>query len=236
MAQQAGSTSESRVPLSRERVLRTAVDLADSAGIEAVTMRRLGQELGVEAMSIYNHVANKDDILNGIFEMVVSEIHLAGRHLHWKPAIQASARSAYRVFRDHPWAHSVMVSSAVVSDARKRWMEAVLRSLREAGFSESLTCYAYHALDSHITGFTLWQASFPASDELRVLATNVLSDLPEDEFPYVAEHIRHHLAEPVPGAKSEFEFGLDLLLDGLERMLAAESPDEHLHGPAKEIP
>jgi AcrR family transcriptional regulator len=219
MTSQTGTTSASRAPLNRERVLLTAIELADTGGIEALTMRKLGQELGVEAMSLYNHVANKADILNGIFEMASSEIDMASTDTNWKAAIHASAISAYRTFRRHQWAHSLMMSSSVVSPSRMCWMEAVLRSLREAGFTEGMTCHAYHALDSHITGFTLWQASFPAAEDLKVLATNVLRDLPVDEYPYVDEHIQHHLIETGPGEKSEFEFGLDLILDGLERIL-----------------
>ena len=223
MAPQANTPSESRAPLNRERVLRTAIDLADAEGIEAVTMRRLGQELGVEAMSLYNHVANKEDILIGIFEMVVGEIELPSSGDSWKTALAASASSAYQASRRHPWSHTLMTSSSVVSPGRKRWMEAVLRTLRQAGFSAGMTCHAYHALDSHITGFSLWQAGVPKRAELKVLATNVLRDLSLDEFPYVAEHIHQHLDDTSPDAKSEFEFGLDLILDGLERILEGQS-------------
>jgi AcrR family transcriptional regulator len=228
MAPQAGIPSDSRAPLSRERVLRTAIDLADAEGIEAVTMRRLGQELGVEAMSLYNHVANKEDILTGIFEMVIGEIELPASGGDWKAALWATASSAYQASRRHPWSHTLMTSSSVVSPGRMRWMEAVLRTLRQAGFSAGMTCHAYHALDSHITGFTLWQAGVPKRAELKVLATNVLRDLSLDEFPYVAEHIHQHLDDSSPDAKSEFEFGLDLILDGLERMLAAVSSCDSL--------
>jgi len=222
---QSDHSPEPRAPLSRERILQTAMKVADSAGLDAVTMRRLGQELDVEAMSLYNHVTNKDDILRGIFEMVMGEVEPATDEAGWKAGIQASAVSAHRALVCHPWAHGVMMSAAVVSPGRMLWMESVLKTLREAGFSVGQSCYAYHALDSHIIGFTLWQASFPASAELRALAERVLGELSLEDFPYVAEHIRHHLDEPVPGAKSEFEFGLDLILDGLERMLSEATND-----------
>jgi AcrR family transcriptional regulator len=216
---QSGHPPESRAPLNRERILHAALELADRAGLDAVSMRRLGQELGVEAMSLYNHVANKDDILRGIFEVVMDEVEPATDEDGWKVGIYASAASAHQTLVRHPWAHEVMMSTAVISPGRMRWMESVLKTLREAGFSVEQSCHAYHALDSHVIGFTLWQASFPAGAELRALAERALSELSPDEFPYAAEHIRHHLVEPVPSAKSEFEFGLDLILDGLERML-----------------
>jgi len=219
MAADTDANSEHRVPLSRERVLRAAIVLADTGGIEALTMRRLGQELGVEAMSLYNHVANKDDILSGIAELVFGEIALPSSEDNWKTAIRTSAISAHGVLRRHPWASSIMMSPTRVSPARLLWMETVLKTLREGGFSAQLTCHAYHALDSHITGFTLWQASIPASGQaLREIAATFLRRLPIDEYPYVGEHIEQHLAPPRPDDQGAFAFGLDLILDGLERI------------------
>jgi AcrR family transcriptional regulator len=206
-----------RVPLSRERVLHAAIELADADGIASLTMRRLGQALGVEAMSLYNHVANKDDILNGIVEIVMGEIALpAGED--WKAALRASALSAHEALWRHPWACSLMMSPANSSPARLRWMDAVLGCLREAGFSAALTHHAYHALDSHITGFTLWVVNLPAvGEELKDIAATFLKEHDFDEYPYLVEHIHYHLAPP-DDESSEFEFGLDLILDGLERL------------------
>ena len=220
MPTQTDPTARPRIPLTRERVLRVAVRLADEVGFESLTMRRLGQELGVQAMSLYNHVANKDDIRDGIVDLVLSEIEVPSNDTDWKAAVRQSAISAHEVFLRHPWACSLMMATTGVSPARLHWMESLLGTLRHAGFSADLTHHAYHALDSHITGFTLWQVSFPFNTqaELADLAENFRRELPANEYPYVAEHVERHLAEPTPDDPSEFEFGLDLILDGLARI------------------
>jgi AcrR family transcriptional regulator len=216
---------EPRIPLSKERVLRAAVEFADAHGIEALSMRRLAKELGVEAMSLYNHVANKDEILGGIVEIVASEVEVPSDPANWKTSIRQSAISAHDAFIRHRWSCSLMTSTPSVVPSRMRWMEGVLATLREAGFSPNLTHHAYHALDSHITGFTLWQVSFPfdTREELLDLAEDFLKLIPADEYPYVIEHAQEHLAEPDPDEPNEFEFGLDLILDGLERLRDAEA-------------
>jgi AcrR family transcriptional regulator len=220
MATQPAPLPEPRIPLSRERVLRAAIALADEGGIESLSMRKLGQQLGVEAMSLYNHVANKDDLLDGIVDAVTSKIEVPSGETDWKEAIRRTAISSHDVFVRHRWACSLMMRRARVSPDRMRWMEAVLRTLREAGFSADMTHHAYHALDSHITGFTLWQVSMPfeTKEELVDLAEGFLQQIPADEYPYVIEHAEQHIAPSSPDGKSEFEFGLDLILDGLERL------------------
>lgn len=219
MSMKTETSAETRVPLSRERVLRAAIALADSSGIEALTMRRLGRELGVEAMSLYNHVANKEDILFGMAELVFGQVVLPSSESDWKTALRTSAISAYETLRRHPWAHGITMSPSRTSQPRLLWMEAVLRTLRECGFSAEQSCHAYHALDSHITGFTLWQATLPATgQELRRMAESFLPRIPIAEYPYVVEHIQQHLVPPRPEDKGTFAFGLDLILDGLERM------------------
>jgi AcrR family transcriptional regulator len=220
MATQPVPSAEPRVPLTRERVLQAAVRLADEGGFESLTMRRLGQELGVQAMSLYNHVANKDDIRDGIVDLVMGEIDLPSAGADWKAAIRRSAISAHDTFLRHPWACSLQMTTVMVSPARLRWMESVLRTFREAGFSAELTHHAYHAIDSHITGFTLWLANLPfgTHEELADLAKAFLRDFPADDYPYFVEHAEWHLREPSPDDPREFEFGLDLILDGLERI------------------
>jgi AcrR family transcriptional regulator len=220
MATRPEPSPEGRVPLSRERVLRAALQLADESGIEALSMRRLGQELGVEAMSLYNHVANKDDLHGGIVELVLGEIEEPSNAYDWKTAIRRTAISSHDAFVRHRWACSLMMRGPGVSPVRMRWMEAVLRTFREGGFSANLTHHAYHAIDSHITGFTLWQVSMPfeTHEELVELAEGFLPRVPVDDFPYFVEHAEQHLLPPDPEEKSEFEFGLDLILDGLERL------------------
>ncbi len=201
-------------------MLRAAIELADEGGIEALSMRKLGQRLGVEAMSLYNHVANKDDLQDGIVEIVLGEIELPPGGAGWKEAIRRTAISSHETLIRHRWACGAMMRVPRVSAARLQWMEAVLRTLREAGFSADLTHHAYHALDSHITGFTLWQVSMPfeTREELVDLAEDVLREIPTDEYPYFIEHAEQHLAPASPDGKTEFEFGLDLILDGLERL------------------
>ena len=213
-------TARKRTPLSRERVLRAALALADEGGIESLTMRKLGQELGVEAMSLYNHVANKDDIVDGIVELVLAEIEVPSSEGDWKTEVRRTAISSHEVFLRHRWACGLMMRGTTVSPARMQWMESLLRTLREAGFSADMTHHAYHALDSHITGFTLWQVSMPfeTKAELLDLAEVFLRQIPADEYPYVIEHAEQHIAPSSPDGATEFEFGLDLILDGLERL------------------
>ena len=220
MATRTELTPTAPIPLSRERVLRAALALADEGGIESLTMRRLGQELGVEAMSLYNHVANKDDIVDGILELVLGEIEVPSGEADWKTEIRRTAISSHEVFLRHRWACSLMMHRPNASAGRMPWMEAVLRTLREAGFSADMTHHAYHALDSHITGFTLWQVNMPfeTKAELVDMAEGFLSQIPADEYPYVIEHAEQHLAPSSPDGATEFEFGLDLILDGLERL------------------
>ncbi|MDQ3690871.1 MAG: TetR/AcrR family transcriptional regulator C-terminal domain-containing protein [Chloroflexota bacterium] len=211
-----------RVPLSRERVLGAAIVLADTDGIELLTMRRLAQALGVEAMSLYHHVARKEDILNGIVDMVVEEIELPPPGVDWHDAIRRTAISAHQVLLRHPWAATRLLSSAVVSRPRLRYMNAILGSLRGAGFSPELTDHAYHALESHIMGFTLWVVgmNLGSHDDLAALATAFLDDLPREDLPHLAEHVEQHLKPQKPGDEGAFAFGLDLILDGLGRIRA----------------
>ena len=224
MASQPTKRPAARVPLNRERVLRAAVAIADSEGIGALSMRRLGRELGVEAMSLYNHVAGKEDLEHGIVELVLAEIENPRPGAEWKEEIRRTAVSSHDVFVRHRWSCSLLTHGSGVSQVRMQWMEAVLRTFREAGFSPNLTHHAYHAIDSHITGFTLWQVGMPfrTRDELVALADGFLRKIPADEFPYIVEHAEQHIAPPDPAEKPEFEFGLDLILDGLERLRVAQ--------------
>jgi AcrR family transcriptional regulator len=192
--------------------------LADEGGIDALSMRKLAQELGVEAMSLYNHVANKDDILAGILDLVANEIGLLPDGTDWKTAMRQSAISAHEAFRRHRWAASLWMSREGVSSTQLRRGESVLRTLREAGFSEDLTYHAFHTFQGYILGFTLQELNFPFDkEELQQLAATFLQDFPADEYPYLAEHIRQHV-EPRHDDAGAFELGLDLILDGLERL------------------
>ena len=206
-----------RLPLNRERVLSAAIVLADEGGIEALSMRKLGQALGVEAMSLYNHVANKDEILGGIIDVVIGEIELPSDAADWKTALRRSSISARDVYLRHPWACSLSMSRQSGGPAGLRRAEWMLRALREGGLSKDLTYHAFHILESHILGFTLQQLNFQyEGDELADLASTFLQQLPAGEYPEFVEHVMQHL-EPRQGDEGGFELGLDLILDGLER-------------------
>jgi AcrR family transcriptional regulator len=217
MAIQPKPIPEPRLRLTRERVLRAAIGLADETGIETLSMRKLGHELGVEAMSLYNHVANKDDILGGMVDIVVGEIELPAGGADWKPAIRRTAISAYEVLLGHPWAANLVLSGPGLSYARLRYMDGILGSLRTGGFSAEMTDHAYHALDSHIMGFTLWQVGISAGLANISSVEDFLRELDQDAYPHLAEHAQQHMKERHPEDEGEFAFGLDLILDGLER-------------------
>lgn len=206
-----------RAPLSRERVLHAALELADTNGIESVTMRRVAQALGVEAMSLYHHVANKDELLGGILDIVLDQIDLPPPGTEWKTAIHRIATSANQALFDHKWAAGLALSGPTVSQARFRYMDAVLRSLREAGFSDELADHAYHALDGFIMGFTLWEVSISAGMARLVPDVSAfLETFDSTAYPDLGNHIRWHL-RPESAGGDEFVFGLELLLDGLDR-------------------
>ena len=206
-----------RTPLSKERVLQAAIELADEGGIEALSMRRLAKELGVEAMSLYNHVANKDEILDGIVDAVFSEIELPSDGADWKSAMRRSAISERDVLLRHRWASSLRMSRQSGGPAQLRRSDWTLRTLREAGFAKELIYHAFHFLEAYIVGATVQQLNFPySSEEIAGLAETFLQQLPAGEYPDFVEHVRQHM-EPHPGDEGGFELGLDLILDGLER-------------------
>ncbi len=208
-----------RVALSRERVLRTALALADAGSIESLSMRKLAQELGVEAMSLYHYFASKDELLDGMLDAVFAEIELPASGTDWRSDMRRTAISFHHVLLRHRWACTMLGSSTGISMARLRYMNAVLGRLREAGFGVGMVDHAYHALDSHIIGFTLWVLPYLAmAEETSDVGRQVLEQLPPDEFPDLIDHIEYHLADDRPGDTNEFDFGLDLLLDGLERL------------------
>ena len=212
------ATRVRRRPLSRERVLRAAIALADEHGIDALTMRRLAKELSVEAMSLYNHVANKDEIIDGMVEFTVGEIDLASDAADWKAALRRTAISTRDVLVRHGWASGLWMSRQSDGRARLRHGDFILRNLREAGLPQAVVYHAFHVLEAYVLGYTRLQLSFPyKGEELAGMATTFLQQLPADEYPDLVEHIMQHL-EPRHGEESGFELGLDLILDGLERL------------------
>ena len=210
-----------RAPLSRERVLDAAVSLADAGGIEALTMRRLGQELGVEAMSLYRHVADKDDLLDGMVDLVFGEIELPPEDTDWRTAMRERAISVRGALTRHPWATPLMQSRSTPGPATLRHHDAVIGTLRSAGFPIALVAHAFSALDSYIYGFALQQRSLPfeTGEETAELATAIMAQFPAGQYPHLVELTVEHVLQPGYDYGEEFALGLDLILDGLERAL-----------------
>ncbi|MDQ3694782.1 MAG: TetR/AcrR family transcriptional regulator [Chloroflexota bacterium] len=219
MMRQTKSKADSRTPLSKERVLLAAMNLADNGGIESLSMRRLGQALGVEAMSLYNHVANKDDILDGIVDLIFGEIGLPSPGVDWKTAMRQRAIAARDVLVRHPWAIGLLDSRRHPGPATLRHHDGVIGSLRQAGFSVALAAHAFSVLDSYIYGFALQQTTLPfeTPDEVAEVAASMFQQFPVDAYPHLAELTIQHVLQPGYDFADEFAFGLDLILDGLER-------------------
>jgi AcrR family transcriptional regulator len=212
-----------RIPLSRERVLRAAVAFADERGIESLTMRKLGEALGVEAMSLYNHVANKDELLDGMVDIVFGEVGLPPGDADWKTAMRRRAVSARQVLAHHRWAIGLMESRTSPGPATLRHHDAVIGCLRGAGFSIPMAAHAFSLLDSYVYGFALQEATLPfdTAEQTAEVAEMILSGLQPDEYPHLTELAVEHVLQPGYSYGNEFVFGLDIILDGLE---AAASP------------
>ncbi len=213
--------NQPRIPLSRERILRAALDLADKGGIESVTMRKLGQTLGFEAMSLYNHVSNKDDLLDGILDLVLDETKQPAAGEAWDVAIRKSAVSVYEALRRHSWACALLMSPDHVRPARLGAMDSLLGALRDAGFSAETTYHAYHVLDGYILGFSFWHSSHTYTPaEMSDLVERFSRMISPDVYPHLYEHAQQHLTDGPHREVSAFEFGLDLILDGLREIHA----------------
>ena len=214
-----------RRPLTPVRVVSGAVALADEIGIDGLTIRRLADALDVKPMAIYHHVANKEAIIDGMVDHVFAEIDLPPTDLDWRDAIQVRSRSMRRVLARHPWASPLMESrNAPGMVATLRHHDAVVGCFRRAGFSLALTGHAYAVVDAFLYGFALQEATLPATggDELAEIATAMTEYLPADQYPHLTEFTIGHVLQPGYDFGEEFEFGLGLVLDGLERAAGAE--------------
>ena len=210
-------TRTRRATLTREAVLRAAIALADTDGIESLTMRRLGEDLGVKAMSLYNHVANKDDILDAMIDLVVADIDVPPAGTHWKSAMRGRAISAHQVLLAHPWAAMLLMSRYNIGPGMTRYLDETFGRLLDGGFTVTGALDAWNTLDSHLYGFTLQKLNLPfAPDEAPRVSAEVLPQISADAFPHVTEVMTEVMAS---GRVEEFEFGLDLVLGGLERGL-----------------
>jgi AcrR family transcriptional regulator len=209
-----------RVPLSRELVLQTAIRRADQGGLESLSMRKLGQELGVEAMALYYHVANKDEVLDGIVDLVFSEIDLPSTDADWKTAMRQRALSLRDVLARHRWAIGMMESRRHPGPANLRHHDAVIGNLRAAGFDMEMVAHAYSLLDGYIYGFALTKMNLPfdRGDDVAEQAQVMLEPFPLDEYPNLVAFIAEHAMQPGYDFGNEFEYGLEVILDGLERV------------------
>jgi AcrR family transcriptional regulator len=213
------TSTEPRLPLSRDRILRAALELVDQGGIESLTMRKLGQALGFEAMSLYNHVANKDDVLDGILDLVLGESEPPSPAGDWDAAIRTSAISVHEALRRHPWSCTLLMAPARIRPARLRYMDLLLGRLREAGFSAETTYHAYHVLNGHIFGFSLWEASHTyTAEEVSNFEAKFAKTITSDAYPYLHEHAQQHFSDGAHHEVSAFELGLDLIVDGLKKV------------------
>jgi AcrR family transcriptional regulator len=219
VAQRNQTIPRQRAPLSRERVILEAVALADENGIGTLTMRRLANRLQVEPMSLYHHVANKDEILDGMVDVVFREIELPRAGAEWKAAMRDRANSARDALRRHPWAIGRMESRANPGPATLRHHDAVIGCLRAGGFTIQLTAHAFSAIDSYLYGFAMQELNLPfhTPEETEAMAVTFLEQFPATEFPHLAELTTEHVMLPGYDYGDEFDFGLALILDGLER-------------------
>ncbi|HEX6150679.1 TetR/AcrR family transcriptional regulator [Nocardioides sp.] len=216
-----GATRGSRAPWTREQLLRAAIDLADEDGIDSLSMRRLSRELGGGTMSLYNHISNKDDLLDGMIDAVFSEIELPDSAPGWQDAMRHRARSMREAMTRHPWAIGLMESRQTPGPATLSHHDAVIKCLLDAGFPLSLAAHAFAALDSYIYGFALQEKSlsFGTPEETSELAKAFLRQFPTQEYPHLAKLTIEHVMQPGYDYGDEYEFGLGLILDGLERLL-----------------
>jgi AcrR family transcriptional regulator len=209
-----------REPLTRERIWEAALTVADQGGIESLSMRKLGQELGVEAMALYYHFASKEEVLDGAIDLVFGEINLPAPGAEWKAAMRERAISVREVLARHRWAIGLMESRTNPGPVNLRHHDMVIGSLRAAGFDIAMAAHAYSLLDSYIYGFALTKMNLPfdSSQEVAEVAQSMLQPFPLNEYPNLLEMFTDHVMKPGYDYGDEFEYGLDVILDGLERM------------------
>jgi len=225
-----------RQPLSRERILRAAIAVADAGGHASLTIRSVAQLLEVRPMAIYHHVANKGEILDGILDLVFAEIELPVPGGDWRAELSRRARSAREVLRRHPWAITLLQSGTAPGPATLRHHDAVIGTLRGAGFTVTMTAHAYALLDSYVYGFALSEAALPVNgpETVAEVSAAMRRRQPLDDFPYLAEFSAEHIMRPDYDFGSEFGFGLELVLEGLARSVrgaAGQAPPQQEQPP-----
>jgi AcrR family transcriptional regulator len=213
--------TEPRRRLSRDLVLHAAIAHADAGGLEALTMRQLAEMLEVAPMALYRHIANKDDLIDAMVDVVFSEIGLPSGGADWRTAMRQRAISLRDVLLRHRWAVGLMESRRSPGPANLRHHDAVIGKLRAAGFDIAMAAHAYSLLDSYIYGFALTKMNLPfrTSEEIGEVAESMLQPFPANEYPNLVEMLAEHVMKPGYDYGDEFEYGLDVILDGLERDL-----------------
>jgi AcrR family transcriptional regulator len=214
------SRVEPRSRLSRERVLHAAMAHADEGGLEALTMRKVAEELGVAPMALYRHVANRDDLVDGMVDIIFSEIELPAAGADWKTAMRDRAISVRDAMLRHRWAIGLLESRTNPGPANLRHHDAVIGCLRAAGFDMAMAAHAYSLLDSYIYGFALTKMNLPfeTTTDIAEMAESMLEPFPVGEYPNLTAFITEHAMKPGYDYADEFEYGLDVILDGLERV------------------
>ena len=220
-----GEQGPGRPALSRERVLQGAVAVADARGIAALTIRSLAQHLGVKPMSLYYYVANKNEILDAIVDVVFGEIDLPTVDGDWRSEVHLRATSARHVLRRHSWAIGLLESRTSPGPATLRHHDAMIGTLRGAGFSIEMTAHAYALIDSYVYGFALQEAALPfeGSDDVATVVEPLIEQFSTTEYPHLVELATEHVLRPGYDFGDEFDFGLTLILDGLARSIVPPS-------------
>jgi AcrR family transcriptional regulator len=211
--------AQRREPLTRERVWEAALKLADQGGIESLSMRKLGQDLGVEAMALYYHFASKEEVLDGAIDLVFSEIDLPALGADWRTVMRRRAISLREVLSRHRWAIGLMESRSNPGPMNLQHHDSVIGILRAAGFDIAMAAHAYSLLDSYIYGFALTKMNLPfdATEDVAEVAKSMLQPFPVDEYPNLLEMLTDHVMKPGYDYGDEFEYGLDITLDGIAR-------------------
>jgi AcrR family transcriptional regulator len=220
VATRALATGVTRKPLTRKRVLRAALAHADKFGLEELSMRKLAEVLRVAPMALYRHIANKDDLIDAMIDVVFAEIELPARDADWRTAMRQRAIAVRDALEHHRWAIGLMESRLHPGPANLRHHDAVLGNLRASGFSVEMAAHAYSVLDSYIYGFALTKMNLPFENgrgDVPEIAEGMLEPFPENAYPHLVEFITEHAMKPGYRYGDEFEYGLDLILDGIER-------------------
>lgn len=213
--------SQPKAPLTKERIVDASLDLVDNGGISSLSMRKIAEPLGVKAMSLYNHVSGKDEIVEALLERIVAEFEVPDTSGPWKQEMLRRGNGAHRVLKKRPWAIQALMTSRTAGPNMLRYVNGTIGCLVEAGFSYETADHAWNAMDNHIYGFTLQEVNFPfAEPEYADAAKEFLPRLDTEEYPYFTALASRVLEKQYSGVH-DFEFGLNLILDGLERLLVA---------------